>query len=711
MVAFTHFKGKHLFPAFTALLLSLSMVGNAQPAKKSAVSDRMSAARMASSSEITASQSNCVLDTELEVIETSFGSPLTGPFKAGEQVTFRYTIHEYTGENNGCQWLQGIVPIFGNGWDPNSFQANGRPANAVDPLTQYTGNWDWYDEDQITYKWDSPYYNIYSDSLSGRKKMCYYLDSNCVDTGVVSGEGMPAGWFAYSPGGSPCCESTGDPNVGWGDGASCTTMGGWAVEFTLNVRPFSEPEACDNEENADLSVQVFTFSDGETGCYSCSPQSNNEICAEDVPHFAAFEKLCCEGPETQSRQLAICTGEEIAVLLESESDSTVNVSYFWTVEAPSRVMGATAGSGDEIVQELTNIGDTSATVTYTVIAVDEEGCSGRPADIVVTVYSALQVTAYPASPLDGCPEAEPMNLGAYPTARGGNGGPYNYTWNQGLPNVPNPTITPTDSTVYTLTVSDTSGCMGMDEVEVIISSELDLNLVGDTVFCPGDSVLIQQVIPLSGIAPYQIEWDGPTGSQSGDSAILTEPGMYTVEVIDTIGCSGSREIAILEDDCLDDAIVSYNKVTPFEVHFSVEFSKSSAIDFRWEFGDGNESTETNPVHTYAEEGDYDLRFIWGNEYSTDTVSLDIEIITTSLSASPFPAVRVFPNPASGKVSIAGLPVGARIALYDMNGKEIYNVDKETRSQHQLQLSDVPPGMYILSITHEGIVERKKLVVK
>jgi PKD repeat protein len=712
MVPFTHFKGRYLFSAFTALLLSSSMLGNAQPTKKPAISDRISAARMAASSEKSASQSNCVLDTELEVTETSLGSPLTGPFKAGEEVTFRYTINEYSALNNGCQWLQGIVPIFGNGWDPNSFQADGRPTEAVDPLTQYSGTWAWYDQDTITYKWDSPFYNIFTDSLSGRKKICYYLDSNCIDTGVVAGEGMPAGWFAYSTGGSPCCESTEDPNVGWGDGASCTTMGGWTVEFTLSVRPFSGPEGCEDTQQTDLSVEIFTFADGQTGCYSCAPQSNNEICAEDVPTFSSFTNQCCQGPVVEEQQIEICSGEETDIALQSDQDSISDIEFAWTVEAPDHIMGATADSASLIQQELINTGDTAGTVIYKVIAVNDEDCAGIPTDISVTVFPELQATAYAGGPvIEGCVEATELALGGNPTATGGNAGPYSYNWSDGLPDLPNPTITPTDSTVYTLTVSDTSGCIGMDEVEVSISSELDLNIVGDTVFCPGDSVLIQQVIPQSGIAPYQIEWDGPIGPQSGDSAIITAPGTYTVDVTDTIGCSGRREVLVTEDDCLQNATVSFSRETPFEIHFSVEFSKSQNMELRWEFGDGSESTEQNPLHTYTDEGNYEVLFIWWNEYSTDTVSLDLQIGTTSFVGGRWAAVHIFPNPSSDQLTVEGAPLGTEISIYDMNGRSRYQLFSVNSSRQKLSLPDLDPGMYILTLTHEGAIERKKLIIQ
>ena len=493
----------------------------------------------------TADLSNCVTDSDLEVINTSQGSPPTGPFKPGEQVTFRYTINEFTAATNGCQWLQGIVPIFGNGWAPNSFQANGRPVNAVDPMTQYTGNWAWYDQDLVTYKWDSPFYSIFNDPVSGRKKICSHLDPNCINTGVVSGEGMPAGWFAYSPGGSPCCAATGNPNDGWGDGAGCGSMGGWTVDFTLTAREFAGPEGCEETGEIDLSVQVFTFSDGEVGCYSCSPQSNNAVCAEDFPSFASRTNQCCEGPMLIPENSEICSGNSTNIDLISDQDGQFVVSYSWTVDAPGNVIGAAPGSGTSINQTLTNTGNGPSVVVYTITPVNDVGCLGDPSEIEVTVLPEIEAEAYDGpEPIEGCAGASSIVLGGNPTGLGGSGGPYTYQWNNGLPGESNPEVTPNTSTTYRVIVTDGNGCTGEDEVEVIIAPAVLFELVGDTILCEENTPSTMEVVPLTGTAPYDIEWDGPDGFQNGTEAEINVEGNYEVVVTDANGCTGTQTFSI-----------------------------------------------------------------------------------------------------------------------------------------------------------------------
>jgi len=494
----------------------------------------------------TADLSSCVTDSDLEVINTSQGSPETGPFKPGEQITFRYTINTFTAATNGCQWLQGIVPIFGNGWDPNSFQANGRPVNAVDPMAQYIGNWAWYAENQVTYKWDSPFYSIFNDPVSGRKKICSHLDPNCINTGVVGGEGMPAGWFAYSPGGSPCCVPNNNPNDGWGDGSGCGSMGGWTVDFTLTAREFLGPEGCDETGEIDLSVQMFTFSDGEVGCYSCSPQSNNAVCAQDFPSFASRTNQCCEGPMLIPEDTEICSGEATNITLISDQDGIFDVTYSWTVDAPNNVLGAAPGSGQSINQTLTNTGNNSATVTYTITPVNELGCLGDAIDIIVTVFPEIEAEAYDGpEPIEGCAGASSIMLGGNPTGSGGSGSPYTYQWNNGLPAESNPTVSPNTSTTYRVIVTDGNGCTGEDEVEVEIAPAVLFEVSGDTILCEENTPSPMLVTPVTGTAPYTIEWDGPDGIQMGEEAEINVAGNYQIVVTDANGCTGMQEFNIV----------------------------------------------------------------------------------------------------------------------------------------------------------------------
>ena len=68
-----------------------------------------------------------------------------GPFFPGEKVKFSYNLEfliDPIGQGNNCQWLQGLIPSFGAGWD----------LVACTPVDQGPeGGWFWLAEGAVEY--------------------------------------------------------------------------------------------------------------------------------------------------------------------------------------------------------------------------------------------------------------------------------------------------------------------------------------------------------------------------------------------------------------------------------------------------------------------------------------------------------------------------------------------------------------------------------
>lgn len=228
--------------------------------------------------------SACNTDNTLEVTATSMGSPFTGPFEPGEVVTFCYTINTFTtglpSDPQGCNYLQGIVPTFGDCWDPVSFDASGMPTVTTSLTAQGTisdaggctgpvafqdpwcgcvgtaaGTWSWYPAGTVDY------------NLSTSNPM-----------GYTTGDDVGAGWFFitnYNSSTGACGVSTTDPDNSYGDNdfPFCNDLSGWQVCFQLQVKDVT---ACGLGET-DCNVSVKTFADGEIGIWS------NIGCTADLP--------------------------------------------------------------------------------------------------------------------------------------------------------------------------------------------------------------------------------------------------------------------------------------------------------------------------------------------------------------------------------------------------------------------------------------------
>jgi len=60
-------------------------------------------------------------------------------------------------------------------------------------------------------------------------------------------------------------------------------------------------------------------------------------------------------------------------------------------------------------------------------------------------------------------------------------------------------------------------------------------------------------------------------------------------------------------------------ITPARIQFN-DTSTNSPTSWQWKFGDGNTSSERNPVHTYEEVGTYDVNLTVENAYGSDSVT-------------------------------------------------------------------------------------------
>lgn len=109
-----------------------------------------------------------------------------------------------------------------------------------------------------------------------------------------------------------------------------------------------------------------------------------------------------------------------------------------------------------------------------------------------------------------------------------------YTWSPTGDTVQN--IAVTNAGIYSLTTTDTNGCVGSDTIELFMPDPNTLiTAAGDTAFCEGDHVLLNAMN--NNYATYT--WS--PGGESGKQLIVTESGTYTLNAIDTFGCLATSQ--------------------------------------------------------------------------------------------------------------------------------------------------------------------------
>ena len=134
------------------------------------------------------------------------------------------------------------------------------------------------------------------------------------------------------------------------------------------------------------------------------------------------------------------------------------------------------------------------------------------------------------------------------TATGGTP-PYTYTWSANTGGQTTPTVTNLAAGVYSVIVTDINDCSALPNI--VISepdSVLVITPIDSSVACRGYTNGIAGVNVSGGSPPYSIQWDAAAGSQTTLFASNLGAGTYNVIVTDSLGCTDSTNVQVLEAD-------------------------------------------------------------------------------------------------------------------------------------------------------------------
>lgn len=208
-------------------------------------------------------------------------------------------------------------------------------------------------------------------------------------------------------------------------------------------------------------------------------------------------------------------------------------TYAWT---------PTTGLDDATVAQPT--ASPTVTTEYTLTVTDSNGQTDTDT-VTVTVASALAVEAGPNRSIAPSGSAELTG-----SATGGLA-PYTYSWSPttGLDDatLAQPTASPTVTTEYTLTVTDSLDQTGTDNVMVVVAPPLTASAGGDRLIVQGLSCTVNGEA-LGGLAPYTYAWTPVTGLSDAAVAEPTaspdETTTYTLTIADAVGQTDSDTMTV-----------------------------------------------------------------------------------------------------------------------------------------------------------------------
>jgi gliding motility-associated-like protein len=251
--------------------------------------------------------------------------------------------------------------------------------------------------------------------------------------------------------------------------------------------------------------------------------------------------------------------------------------------------------------------------------------------LFTTTVSAQLRADFSATPTSGCP---PMVV-SFKDSSSGN--PLSWKWDLGNGTtsiLPNPIGTYFNPGTYTvkLVVKNASGSDSIIRSKIIVVNALPVPQFGasDTTGCFPLTVKFKDSSEAGSgnITTWQWDFgDGTLSSQQNPSHTYTNAGNYnvTLKVANSNGCANvinKSSFIKLQDGVKADFSFAKQTIchTPVPISFTNLSTGTGALTYNWSFGDGNSSTQKNPINTYSNVGAYTVKLIATSSYGcTDAV--------------------------------------------------------------------------------------------
>jgi gliding motility-associated-like protein len=413
-------------------------------------------------------------------------------------------------------------------------------------------------------------------------------------------------------------------------------------------------------------------------------------------------------PQLLNSGVQICSGESTEIDLAADLPS----SFSWYAQNAPSVSGETQQEQNisQINDVLVNLSGISETVVYIVTATDAStGCSAAPVSIEVIVNPLPVIDFAPASfvlcnqsPVQFTNDSEAgldfywefgdgaISIEEEPVHIYNNPGPY----------------------IVTLTgTNPLTGCVSSQDLDITLSVSPDVGFtVAENAGCTVFNALFTDTVNLPGSSILWNFGDGQTSNQPGTvDHQYNAGGCYDVSL--TVTSSNGCVSSVLQEDyvCVYDVpfaaftAVSDTMLTTDPV-FEFINNSVNAFTYLWDFGDGNTSLATNPIHNFGEEPTSHVVTLYAyNEVGCyDSTFYTVVVFEELLVYVP----NSF-TPNNNGTNDIFLPVmtsgfnrdSYRLTIFNRWGEEVFSTtDPEAGWDGSFKGSEVQTGVYTWKIT-------------
>ncbi|MFY0591611.1 PKD domain-containing protein [Roseivirga sp.] len=250
-------------------------------------------------------------------------------------------------------------------------------------------------------------------------------------------------------------------------------------------------------------------------------------------------------------------------------------------------------------ETLTNLGPG----TYNVLVEDKNGCTIQR---TFNIFDPLPLTldAY----IEDATRCNDPRSGRVNVIVSGGNEPYQYRWSNGTTAS---TLIDVLPGTYVVEVTDRFNCTVQGTYTVLQPEPLQVGFSTEPYIDCNNRVagVLVKANVKGGVGKYQYNWS--RGNSVNSELLVTEPGRLTIEVLDDRSCFQQKSIDIdvpelgladfeynAESIDLTGELASNDPVSFFDL------SIGEVVDWKWEFGDGFDSNEVDPIHTYDSPGTY-----------------------------------------------------------------------------------------------------------
>lgn len=521
-----------------------------------------------------------------------------------------------------------------------SHDANGSPY-IMAPVLQNTVQWSTASITDIDNKINSvgclgpcgvplpPVANFAADPTEGCTPLVVTFDDLSTNT--------PTSWLWTFEGGTPSTSTNQNPIVTYNSPGSfdvtlkaTNAQGSNTVTFTnyitVNEAPFADFDYSIDELTVDFSNNssnatsyMWNFGDGHTstltdpihiydqdGVYNVTLAATNE-CGTDL-YTVTIEIITLPFADFTSDITEGCDPIEVSfVNLSSPNAETFSWSF------PGGSPPTSTAFEPTVVYETPGSFPVSLTV------------SNQAGDDIVVFNNYITVFPQPNAEFGYTTNGLQVNF----SSTGSVGNTFAWTFGDGGTGTgPNPTHTYAAGGSYQVTLSVTNSC-GTDVLQqtVTVTGAPEALFVSNTQ--SGCAPLVVQYTNQSGGAPTSFNWifeGGNPATSTAANPVVTynTPGTYDVQL--TVTNNTGSDVLVLPD------YITVSPASTSAFNYTVQGSVASfnnqsanATGYSWDFGDGQESTNSDPDHHYQSDGVYLVTLIsigiCGNDTSTAQVSI------------------------------------------------------------------------------------------